>query len=111
MILEDGMNLNSPQEIHEEVVNYFQSVLNTEGMHHMDTWKDLFQYVIIDEENDSLCQSPSLEEVIKTTLFDIKKDSSRGPNEFGLCFFMHCWDIIKEDMVEASAVFLMVTPS
>lgn len=89
MTLEDGTQLNSPQKIHEEAVKHFQFVLNIEGVHHIDTWKDLFQTVITDEDNDSLCQSPSFEE-IKIALFNLPKDNTLGPDDFSSCFFMKC---------------------
>lgn len=63
MILKNGTTLNSPQEIHEEVVQYFQAALGMEGVQHMEIWQDLFQAGFTDEENDLLCQSPTLEEV------------------------------------------------
>lgn len=109
MTLKDGTHLNSHREIHKEAVEYLQTTLHIKGVHQIDTWKDLFQTIITDEDNDSLCHSPLIEEV-NTTLFDILEDSSPSPDGFGVCFFMHCQDIIKEDLVEAAGDFFNGTP-
>lgn len=39
---------------------------------------------------------------VKQAVFSIPKNSSSSPDGFGLEFYMSCWDIIKEDVVEAA---------
>lgn len=109
ILFEDGTSLNSSQEIHEEVIHYFQAALSTEGVQLMNIWKDLFQAIITGEENDLLCQSPILEEVNRA-LFDIPKHNSPRPDGFGYYFFMHCQDVIKENLVETATNVFSGTP-
>ncbi|XP_042954601.1 uncharacterized protein LOC122291014 [Carya illinoinensis] len=60
--------------------------------------------VISAEENTLLCASPAENEV-KAAVFSIPKHSFPGPDGFGSSFYMFCWEIVKEDVIEAARDF------
>ncbi|EOY20267.1 Uncharacterized protein TCM_045622 [Theobroma cacao] len=47
-----------------------------------------------------LVEAPSLSK-IKEVVFNINKDSVASPDGFSSLFYQHCWDIIKQDLLEA----------
>lgn len=49
-------------------------------------------------------------EEVKIALFDILDDNNPRPVSFGFCFFMKCWDIIKEDLKESAVYFFDEAP-
>ncbi|XP_022843169.1 uncharacterized protein LOC111366695 [Olea europaea var. sylvestris] len=56
------------------------------------------------EDNITLCEAPFREEV-KTAMRSIPQDSSPGPDGFSSTFYMSCWDIVGEDVREATVDF------
>ncbi|XP_026417116.1 uncharacterized protein LOC113312588 [Papaver somniferum] len=56
--------------------------------------------VITDEDQLMLDAIPDSNE-IKNTIFDIDPDSSPGPDGYSGIFYRNCWDIIKDDLVDA----------
>ncbi|TXG59223.1 hypothetical protein EZV62_013796 [Acer yangbiense] len=69
----------------------------------------LIQRQISNDDNDFLCSIPTEEEV-KRAVFSIPKDSSPGPDGFGSEFYMSCWDIVKDDVMDAAVDFFQGTP-
>ncbi|KAK0598052.1 hypothetical protein LWI29_031129 [Acer saccharum] len=69
----------------------------------------LIQRQISNDDNDFLCSIPTKEEV-KRVVFSIPKDSSPGPDGFGSKFYMSCWDIVKDDVMDATVDFFQGTP-
>ena len=43
---------------------------------------------------------PFSEIEIKEALFQIEKNKAAGPDKIPIEFYQHCWDIVKEDVVE-----------
>ncbi|KAK1578519.1 hypothetical protein Q3G72_030865 [Acer saccharum] len=71
----------------------------------------LIQRQLSNDDNDFLCSIPTEEEV-KRAVFSIPKDSSPGPDGFGSEFYMSCWDIVKDDVMDAAVDFFQeVRPS
>ncbi|TXG69366.1 hypothetical protein EZV62_004301 [Acer yangbiense] len=68
----------------------------------------LIQRQISNDDNDFLCSIPTEEEV-KRAMFSIPKDSSPGPDGFGSEFYMSCWDIVKDDVMDAAVDFFQGT--
>ncbi|XP_026420067.1 uncharacterized protein LOC113316049 [Papaver somniferum] len=52
------------------------------------------------EESTRMDQLPSLEE-IRASVFDLDADSAPGPDGFDGFFYRHCWEIIRDDLVNA----------
>ncbi|KAK2639698.1 hypothetical protein Ddye_027493 [Dipteronia dyeriana] len=49
-------------------------------------------------------------EEVKRAVFSIPNDSSPGPYGFGSEFYMSCWDIVKEDVMDEATVFFSGYP-
>ncbi|XP_042970644.1 uncharacterized protein LOC122303096 [Carya illinoinensis] len=56
------------------------------------------------DQNSDLCLLPSEEEV-KDAVFSIPQQSSPGPDGFGSSFYISCWQIVNEEVVEAARDF------
>ncbi|KAL9670814.1 hypothetical protein QQ045_008372 [Rhodiola kirilowii] len=56
--------------------------------------------VISTEDNEALCRPPSPDEV-HDLLSIMSLDSSPGPDGFTGHFYSYCWDVIKDDLMEA----------
>ncbi|KAF5452775.1 hypothetical protein F2P56_027742 [Juglans regia] len=104
MCLVDGTRINSPTNIHQAAVEYFQDFLGQHSNCELPNLNHLISPVISEEENSMLCKDPSLDD-IKDALFSIPIDSSPGPDGFGSGFFRKCWDFVKEDLLEATLEF------
>ncbi|XP_035541522.1 uncharacterized protein LOC118344586 [Juglans regia] len=104
MHLPDGTFLNNPLDIHKAAVVYFQQFLSESSDCDCPILGDLISPVISEEDNLMLCRTPSFDD-IKEALFSIPIDSSPGPDGFSSGFFRCCWDIIKEDLMEAVSEF------
>ncbi|XP_022893966.1 uncharacterized protein LOC111408437 [Olea europaea var. sylvestris] len=104
MVLEDGLALHSADEVHEGAIQFFQSLLSVSPVNVVDSEMELLQPVIVATDNVSLCKMPGLEEV-KEALWSTPSDSSPGPDGFSASFFVHAWDIVKEDLLEVVKEF------
>ncbi|KAG6671754.1 hypothetical protein I3842_16G020500 [Carya illinoinensis] len=100
MCLSDGTVLESPSNIHQAAVDYFTQFLGAERNSLLPTLSDLISPVITPDENLDICKAPTLEEM-KDALFSIPIESSPGPDDFGSGFFRFCWNIVKDDLLEA----------
>lgn len=52
------------------------------------------------KDNQRIIAEPTMEEMREATL-SIPSSNGPGPNGFGFSFYIACWSIIKEDMLEA----------
>ncbi|KAF5468901.1 hypothetical protein F2P56_013012 [Juglans regia] len=109
MVLEDGSVFETPEIIHEGETTYFQNFLSMPNMVTQGNLSSLIDADISQEENIELVWVPSCEEVAEA-LANIPKDSTPGPDDFGSTFYTHCWDFIKEDLVEAAEEFFLGNP-
>ncbi|XP_042973032.1 uncharacterized protein LOC122304830 [Carya illinoinensis] len=106
MRLPDGRWLKSSEEIHEEAVQYFSHFLAHKQVGVLPDLSNLVQTVVIEEDNERLCQLPSIQDV-RDAVFSIPINSSPRPNGFGSGFFQACWHIIGNDVVEAVQEFFL----
>ncbi|KAL9668229.1 hypothetical protein QQ045_002606 [Rhodiola kirilowii] len=60
--------------------------------------------MLSESDNEALCKSPNLTEV-HATILSMNLDSSPGPDGFTGHFYSHCWEVIKNDLMEAVAGF------
>ncbi|XP_026446086.1 uncharacterized protein LOC113346789 [Papaver somniferum] len=58
------------------------------------------ELVITDEDQKMLDAMPE-EEEIRATIFSMDPDRSPGPDGFSGCLYRACWNIIKEDVIQA----------
>ncbi|XP_043714777.1 uncharacterized protein LOC122663141 [Telopea speciosissima] len=61
---------------------------------------DAVQSVVPDELNDALCSTP-YEEEIQGALFRMAPLKSPGPDGFPPVFYQKCWEVVKDDLVDA----------
>lgn len=104
MILENGEELKSVEEVHEGAISFLKDLLSVSPTSLDDNDLDLISPIISQEEIISLCKMPNLEEV-RLALWSIPGDSSPGPDGFSASFFIHAWDIGKDDHLNVSIEF------
>lgn len=56
------------------------------------------------DQNDALIKIPDWDE-IKVAVFAMNPNGAAGPDGFGGMFYVHCWDIIKNDLFKAVQAF------
>ncbi|KAL9659106.1 hypothetical protein QQ045_021149 [Rhodiola kirilowii] len=61
---------------------------------------EIIPKVVNNDDNLILCAMPSMEEVL-AEIKAMSKGSSPGPDGFTGQFYIHCWDIIKSDLMAA----------
>ena len=54
---------------------------------------------VYEEDNTTLIK-PFSESEIKNALFQMEKNKAAGPDKIPIEFYQHCWEIIKEDIIE-----------
>jgi len=54
---------------------------------------------VYEEDNTTLIK-PFSESEIKNALFQMEKNKAAGPDKIPIEFYQHCWEIIKEDIME-----------
>lgn len=106
---EDGRVLNNAEDIHVAAAEYFRDFLTEPNEVERCDLSDIIESVISEEENEMLCNEPS-ENEIRDAVFSIPKYSIPGPDGFGSDFFMACWDLVKDDVVEAAREFFTGSP-
>lgn len=89
MQVENGVTLDSPEDIHMEAIHHFQKVLSEPQDIRMPSLKDLISIVITNEENEELQKGP-MELELKKALESIPQNSSLGLDGFGSGFFLAC---------------------
>ncbi|KAF8406683.1 hypothetical protein HHK36_008774 [Tetracentron sinense] len=109
MTLVDGTILSTPEQVHQGAVCYFQEILSGAEVSEVADLSPLLDKVIADEDNFFLCNEPTELEV-KEALLSIPKHSSPGPDGFGSGFFSSCWELVKDDVVEAAKEFFSGVP-
>ncbi|XP_026399784.1 uncharacterized protein LOC113295672 [Papaver somniferum] len=106
LVDENGTTITSYEQIRDFTVQYFESKFNGVEQPIDDS---IFHY---DHESISVEDSmmmdgiPSMEE-IKAPVFDLGADSAPGPDGFSGCFYIHCWDVIQQDLVNAITYYWM----
>ncbi|KAF5475510.1 hypothetical protein F2P56_007310 [Juglans regia] len=104
MVLDDCTTLGTPELIHEGATRHFREFLSMPCMVEQGQLSSLIAAVISHEENLDLIRAPKCE-VVAAAMAKISKESTPGPDGFGSTFYVHCWDFVKEDVVEAAGEF------
>ncbi|XP_057975434.1 uncharacterized protein LOC131162846 [Malania oleifera] len=105
MELPDGSVLGNIQIVHDEAVNYFEQFLGQNSLVQMPNLDSIIQSVVFEDSIRQLKEEPTEEEVY-VAISSIFMDSSPGPDGFGSSFYLTCWKIIKNDVMEAVRAFL-----
>jgi len=69
-----------------------------------DLWDNGEKVDVLD--NEELTKHFS-EEEIKNALFQMEKNKAAGPDKIPIEFYQHCWEIIKEDILEMFGDFIL----
>ncbi|KAF5477110.1 hypothetical protein F2P56_003783, partial [Juglans regia] len=99
MQLENGNILESSEQVHNRALNYFQQFLSTHSNVEQVDLSSLIQCSISEDNNVALSRAPS-EAKIYDALKSIPKESSLGPDGFGSGFYLSCWGLIKDDVID-----------
>ncbi|XP_058784375.1 uncharacterized protein LOC131659164 [Vicia villosa] len=102
----DGTVLNAKDEIHQEVLKYYRSIMGTKvpTLKHVDI--DILRKgkQITRAQGDCLIARVT-EEEIRIALKGIGDLKAPGIDGYGAKFFKSCWHFIKDDVVAAAQVF------
>ncbi|KAF5454362.1 hypothetical protein F2P56_024034 [Juglans regia] len=106
MSLPDGVELRTVEEVHLGAVKYFEEFLNGIDTSQPVDLSSIVSKIISNDENEAICKAQMGEEV-QEALLTIPRNSSPGPDNLGSAFFISCWDIVKEGVVEAACDFIL----
>eukprot|EP01018_Ginkgo_biloba_P012862 Gb_10551 [translate_table: standard] len=98
---QSGNWLSSLEEIREEAVSFFSSLLIAEQVDRSEVQNEILEVIpnlILDEDNRLLTNPITLEE-LEHTLARMKEDKALGLDGLQVNFFKVTWDIIKEDLL------------
>ncbi|KAL6136537.1 hypothetical protein ACLB2K_061832 [Fragaria x ananassa] len=105
-LLKDGNQIyQDPISIQNHIVDYYSNLFS-----HHDDCQDtglisrVIPNIVTVAENDSPIAIPSPDEIF-STVKAMDPNSSPGPDGFSGSFFLACWDLIGEDVVEAVQFF------
>ncbi|KAK4384719.1 putative ribonuclease H protein [Sesamum angolense] len=102
-----GEVLTGTQDVTQEFISYFQSLLGSTSPHRavdLDFLRsDLKHTLTVDEAN--LLDAPVTQSDIKDAFFAIDEDSAPGPDGYTLAFLKSAWPVIGHDISEAVGEF------
>lgn len=108
MVLTDSWILDGAEVVHNEAASFFQNFLSESSVIEPGDLSELIHRQILEVEKIFLCAKP-MEVEVKRGVFSIPKESSPKPDGFGLEFYMSCWDIVKETILEVAKDFFQGT--
>lgn len=103
---DDGTWLQSNQEIKSSNVEFFSSLFGFEAASRRlaDT---PFALPNISSQQWEVLELLPTEEEVKSVVFGMDKDSAAGSDGFSMVFYQNCWQIIKQDLMEAVCDFFL----
>ena len=105
-VMRDGNRIiDQPNEVSDHVVTYFRDLFTADATLMDSNLVDrVIPCLVTDGENASLTVMPSPEEIYQV-ICSMEHNSSPGPDGFGGVFYMKCWKIIGETVVQAVQSF------
>lgn len=100
-----GSVLHSKEDISKAAVEYFAKQLTSDHIEPNEQILDSIPHLVTDEDNKNLTTIPSIDE-LKEAVFSTPIESASGPDGFSASFYRCCWDIIKEDLLNAATDFM-----
>ncbi|XP_026378634.1 uncharacterized protein LOC113273080 [Papaver somniferum] len=97
----NGNVLTDFEQIRDHVVSFYEAKFNGSDL---TIEEDLFEYehnIISVEDSQRMDAIPTLDE-FKEAVFNLGADSAPGPDGFSGCFYRHCWEIIQQDLYNAT---------
>ncbi|XP_040989044.1 uncharacterized protein LOC121236674 [Juglans microcarpa x Juglans regia] len=99
MKISENSWLKTSKEVPLGAVAYFQNLLAFNHQSPLPDLSSLIDRVIQEDDNVTLLELPSIQEV-KHDMFSILTDSSSSPDGFGSGFYKACWGIVGSDVVD-----------
>ncbi|KAL9691065.1 hypothetical protein QQ045_011482 [Rhodiola kirilowii] len=98
--LEDDTETEDAEIIGNKAAEYFKTLSGSfsDGQHI--PRPNLISPIVSNDQNIALATPPEVEE-IKNAVHGMNPSSSPGPDGFTGNFYCHCWEIIKEDLIDA----------
>jgi hypothetical protein len=98
----DGQVCKGFSQVKDAAEAHFKNLYREDTQSSKEETEDLLSnipHLITSEDNDSLCQPPS-EEEITNIIWSMEADKAPGPDGFSIHFYKSCWHIIKEDLLK-----------
>ncbi|XP_050875351.1 uncharacterized protein LOC127078976 [Lathyrus oleraceus] len=103
--LKNGDNfITEPAELAALVVNYYSKIFGFVGVVQDNDFPYIINTLVNDSMNDILTSIPSKEE-ITATFCGLRKESAPGPDEFGGVSYQTYWNVIQDDVCNATWKF------
>ena len=99
--LDDGNWIRDRGEIQNYFLEKFSSLFSSSLPHFPENLKNLIEPCVTDQENSELCKIPTREEINKV-VFGMKSLKAPGPDGFPTLFYKHYWDIVGDQVVQAT---------
>lgn len=100
----EGEWWEEPNSVEGTVKSFFENLFRYKEANLVKLPLDMFEARLEATEGEFLIRIFS-EEEIKGAVWDCEGSKSPGPDIFGMDFFKHCWDIVKDDLVSFFAEF------
>lgn len=101
MIKSDGTNTTSQQEVIDELNAFYTGLLCKDLQVHSISFEVILKGPLLSVEDCVKLTAPVDDASIKEALFNIGDEKVLGPDGYTAAFFKSCWDIIKEDFLQA----------
>lgn len=99
---EHGIEVNTHEAIDLAFLEYYTSLLASQTTDQTNApFLANFTLPQISDEHINLLQASLIDDDIKKTVFNIRREACGGPDGFNATFFTHCWEIIKADFLKA----------
>lgn len=101
LVNDQGVRLEDPVAIEEEILGYYQRLLGSDFMHKQDASEALSAAMLkkVPQEVRASMVAPVTEAEIWAALWSIHRDKAPGPDGFNSAFFHDNWSTVKEDLV------------
>jgi exonuclease III len=98
----DGQVCKGFNQVKAAAESHFKNLYREDILSSEEETADLLSnipHLISPEDNDSLCQPPT-EEEITNVIWSMEADKAPGPDGFSIHFYKSCWHIIKDDLLK-----------
>ncbi|XP_050211612.1 uncharacterized protein LOC126661790 [Mercurialis annua] len=105
----DGNVVDNPELIKSTILNHYVNFLGSSMQNRRNANPSVFNagYVLNDDDKDNL-NAPFGDSEIRTALFGINDDKAPGPDGFGTLFLKKSWNIIGNDIIQATKNFQII---
>ncbi|XP_019252919.1 PREDICTED: uncharacterized protein LOC109231741 [Nicotiana attenuata] len=102
---EEGEWIQGDEPISKAACEHFQNMFTDPGGTIREDQLSCIPSLVTHEDNENINKEPTMEEV-KNVFFSMNPTSAAGPDRLNGKFYQHCWEIIKQDLVNV-VLFLL----